>query len=431
MMATLLTGGTVVELDPAQIGARDLVMIGDRIGDPTARISTTSAIDCSRCLIIPGLVVAHTHLYSALARGMPPPPGPTPTFRAILEQIWWRLDRAIDARVLLASAKVGALEAARAGVTTLIDHHESPSFIDGSLDVVARGVTEIGLRSVLTYGATDRHGAGAAKAGLAESERFAKKTAADPLVRGMIGLHAPFTCSDDTLDAAGALARSTGAGLHLHAAEGPDDQAAARARWNKPLFSALDERGLITPRTVLAHAVDLGVEEAALLAARRPWITHQARSNMNNGVGYAGRLLELERVALGTDGIDNDALAELRAAFFRAREHTGPAVFRDPVTALARGHRLAAELFGAPDLGRLVPGAPADVVVLAYDPPSPLDPGNLAGHLLFGGLTSLTVRDVFVGGRAVIRERRPVGLDAAALAVEARQEAAALFARLP
>lgn len=430
-MATLLTGGTVVELDPLRVEARDLVMTADRLGDPSARIPTTAAIDCSRCLIIPGLVVSHTHLYSALARGMPPPPGPTTSFRAILEQIWWRLDRAIDAPALLASAKIGALEAARAGVTTLIDHHESPSFIDGSLDVIARGVADIGLRSVLTYGATDRHGADGAKAGLAESERFAKKTAGEPLVRGMIGLHAPFTCSDETLSAAAALAAATGAGLHLHAAEGPDDQAAARTRWQKPLFLALDERGLITPRTILAHAVELGTEETALLAARRPWITHQARSNMNNGVGYAARLLELERVALGTDGIDNDALAELRAAFFRAREHTGPAVFRDPVAALTRGHRLAAELFDAPELGRLVPGAPADVVVLAYDPPAPLDASNFAGHLLFGGLSSLTVRDVFVAGRAVIRDRRPVGIDASALAAEARQQAAALFGRLP
>lgn len=425
MITTLLTGGTVVSLDPARVETRDLILTEERIGDPQVKIPTTSTVDCSGCLLMPGLVVAHTHLYSALARGMPGPAQPTRTFREILEGVWWRLDRALDAESLAASALIGAIEAVKAGVTCVIDHHESPSFIDGSLDVIAAEMKKVGVRGVLAYGATDRHGAEDAVKGLNESARFAAASAKDPLLRGMIGLHAPFTASDATLE----RAASFGRGVHVHTAEGPDDQAAAMERWKKPLFLELDRLGLLTERSICAHAVQIDDEEAALIPARKTWITHQARSNMNNGVGYASKLDAIDRVALGTDGIDNDLFAELRAAFFRRREFTGPTVWRDPVAMLASGHTLASELFEAP-IGRLDPGAPADVVVLAYDPPSPLDAGNLGGHLLFGGLSSACVRDVFIAGKPVVRNRRMVGIDEREIAARTRDVAARLWRRM-
>src|SRR5205814_6258658 len=130
-------------------------------------------IDCTGCVIMPGLVVAHTHLYSALAAGMPISKTAPATFREILERVWWRLDEAIDAESLAISAEIAAASAVRAGVTAVIDHHESPRFIEGSLDVIAKGIDEIGIRSALTYGATDRHGEDGARRGLAENERFA------------------------------------------------------------------------------------------------------------------------------------------------------------------------------------------------------------------------------------------------------------------
>ena len=87
--------------------------------------------------VTPGLVCAHHHLYSALARGMPAPPETPTSFLGVLEQIWWRLDTALDLEMIRASARLGALEALECGTTALIDHHESPNAIEGSLDVIA------------------------------------------------------------------------------------------------------------------------------------------------------------------------------------------------------------------------------------------------------------------------------------------------------
>lgn len=425
MSATRLVGGTVVALDPVRIEQRDVVLADGKIaGDDVAGV----AVDCAGCLIVPGLVVGHTHAYSALAAGMPVPGAPARTFKEILERVWWRLDVALDEAALAASARVAALDALASGVTCLVDHHESPSFIDGSLDVIRAAFEEVGLRSVLTYGATDRHGPEGAQAGLRESERFLRAVSGSALTRGAVGLHAPFTCEDDTLAQAADLAARTGAWLHYHAAEGPDDQAAARRRWGERLFHHLDAVGLLNPRTLLAHGVDMDPGEGELVKARGAWVAHQARSNMNNGVGYAGRLAHLERVVLGTDGIDDDLLAELKSAFFRRRESAGPTVWPDPVLALAQGHRLAAAMFEQP-LGALTPGAPGDVTVLRYDPPTPLTPASLGAHLIFGA-SSRHVRDVFVAGRGVVREGRVVTVDEARIRAQARAAAEALFARM-
>ena len=150
-----------------------------------------------------GLVCAHHHLYSSLARGMPPPPKVPNSFLEVLENVWWRLDRALDLEMIEWSAKLGALEALEAGCTSIIDHHESPNAIEGSLTVIADACAEVGVRVNTCYGITDRHGADGAQRGLAENDRFLASGG-----RGMVGVHAAFTCSDDSLAAAAELAES-------------------------------------------------------------------------------------------------------------------------------------------------------------------------------------------------------------------------------
>ncbi|MEQ9502045.1 MAG: amidohydrolase family protein [Deltaproteobacteria bacterium] len=429
MSATLLLNGTVVDLDPVHVERRDVVLHGAEIKSPDEPFPTTATIDCTDCLIVPGFVVAHTHLYSGLATGMPPPPHHTGTFRQILEHIWWRLDRALDADTLRSSVRVAALHAIRSGTTCLIDHHESPNFIDGSLDVIAEELDAIGLRACLTYGATDRHGPDGARAGLDESERFTKKVEEHPTLRGAIGLHAPFTCAVETMESAADRATLHRAWLHYHAAEGPDDQFVARERGARSLFEQLEGIGLVNNRAIAAHAVDVNEREREIIGNSGVWVTHQARSNMNNGVGYAQHLLQLDRVALGTDGIDNDLLEENRAAFFRAREQTGPTEWPDVVRRVAKGHQLAGEIFGTPAFGRLSRGAPADVVVLDYPQGTPIDPDNVAGHLLFGW-RGANVRDVFVAGRPLLRNRKLVTLDERNVLDESRAMARRLWQQM-
>lgn len=427
MKGTILVNGTVVDPSGPTVEETDLILAEDHIGGQDTDLATTSIVDCSRCLVLPGFVVAHTHLYSGLAAGMPTFGAPPTTFREILERVWWRLDKALDERSLRASVRVAAMAAVRSGATCLIDHHESPSFIDGSLDLIADELDAIGLRACLTYGATDRHGEEGARKGLEESQRFAKKHADDPLFKGAIGLHAPFTCSDDTLERAATAA--DGRWLHFHAAEGPDDQVAARERWGERLFHRLEKVGLLGERSIVAHAVDIDPAEEELLRLHDCWVTHQARSNMNNGVGYAGRLRNLLRVALGTDGIDDDLLSELGAAFFRGRESTGPSVWPDAVGMLARGHELASEIFDDRRWGTFATGAPADVVVLEYDPGTPIDANTIGAHLLFG-ISSRHVRDVFVAGKQILRNRKLIRVDERELLADAREAARDLWAKM-
>lgn len=254
-----------------------------------------------------GLVCGHHHLYSALARGMPPPPADPTSFLTILENIWWRLDRALDLEMIEWSAKLGALEALEAGSTAIVDHHESPNAIDGSLSVIADACREVGLRIDASYGITDRHGADGARRGLAENDRYLRECTelADPGRRGMVGVHASFTCTDDSLAAAAELASKHGVGVHIHVAEGPDDvQAPDRLR------------DLTTDDWWLVHGVHLP-DDHGLSGT----IVHNPRSNMNNSVGYANPGRFANPIGLGTDGIGADMLSEFQLAYVAHRQH--------------------------------------------------------------------------------------------------------------
>lgn len=245
-----------------------------------------------------GRVCAHHHLYSSLARGMPAPPHTPHSFGEILEQIWWRLDAALDLDMIYWSAMLGAVEALQCGTTAIVDHHESPNAIEGSLDMIAAACDAVGVRVVTCYGVTDRHGVDGARRGLAENERFIRQGG-----RGMVGVHAAFTCSDATLEAAAGLAADLGVGVHVHVAEGPEDiDAGARLEH------------LARPDWLLVHAVHLDRDLPGT-------IVHNPRSNLNNAVGYAHPARRANRVLLGTDGIGADMPEEMRLAYVVHRSH--------------------------------------------------------------------------------------------------------------
>jgi cytosine/adenosine deaminase-related metal-dependent hydrolase len=288
--------------------------------------------------------------------------------------------------------------------------------------VIARAFDQVGIRAVLAYEVSDRDGDERARAGLDENERFLNHVSggAFPLARGMVGAHAAFTLSDNTLADCAALARDAGVGLHIHVAEDAIDAGAVGRLANA---GALDER------TLAAHAVHVTRDEAALLATNGVTVAHNPRSNMNNGVGRTPLGLLTGPVALGTDGIGSDMFEEARAGFFRRHEEelsVGPAWALDR---LAAGSRIAGRAFDEPLLGSIAIGAPADLAVLDYDPPTPLDADSLGGHWIFG-ITSARVRDVLVAGELVVRDRRLTRVDEQALAATARDESERLWARM-
>jgi cytosine/adenosine deaminase-related metal-dependent hydrolase len=150
---------------------------------------------------------------------------------------------------------------------------------------------------------------------------------------------------------------------------------------------------------------------------------------MNNSVGRAPVRAMGARVALGTDGIGADMFEESRAAFFRLREDNLGTAFDWPLARLAQSAALAGRTFGEPKLGTLEPGAPADLAVLDYAAPAPLDEASFAGHWIFG-LSSRTVRDVMVAGEWVVRDRRLTRVDQDELAARACAQAGRLWRRL-
>lgn len=358
-----------------------------------------------------GCVNAHTHLYSGLAPlGMPAPSETPVSLIQILERVWWRLDRALDAASLRASARYAIAHALLHGTTTLVDHHESPDFIEGSLDVLADACQELGMRAVLCYGATERNGGREeARRGLAECTRFIR-TNQRPLVRGVVGLHASFTVSDDTLREAGALCAELGTVVHVHVAEDVADVVEAMKRGFRGPLERMLELGALPRGSILAHGVHLTEPQVRLAEARGCWIVQNPRSNEGNGVGYPRALWASERVALGTDGHPSDMQAELAALVRLAKLHTHeePAGATRVARRLEAGRRLAAERFAA--AGRI----PGDRVAL--------EPG--------AGGDGCRARSVQVGGRAVVADGRLTAGDLAAIEEEARAEAARLWARM-
>ncbi|MGD0484742.1 MAG: amidohydrolase family protein [Gemmatimonadales bacterium] len=292
-----------------------------------------------------GFVNAHTHLYSGLAPlGMPAPDRAPENFREILERVWWRLDRALDAGALRAAARYYVAEARRLGTVALIDHHESPAFIGCSLDVLADACQELGMPALLCYGATERNGGrDEARRGLDECRRFIRENRR-PLVRGLVGLHASFTVSDETIRDAASLCADVGTVVHVHMAEDIADVEDARRRGYEGPLERLAALGALPAGSILAHGVHLTTAQVRDAAERGCWLVQNPRSNRGNRVGYPAALRASERVALGTDGFPSDGAAELDALLEGTREQG-----EDPPVAAARaeaGHALFAERFG-------------------------------------------------------------------------------------
>jgi putative selenium metabolism protein SsnA len=423
-----LCGATVVvALDPPEVVAADVVLAGDRIAAVGAAPAGLIRRDCSGTLILPGNVCAHHHLYSALSRGMPYRLAPPVTFTEILQRVWWRLDRALDERAIRASALRGGMDALRAGTTTVIDHHASPNAIDGSLDVIAEALAELGVRSVLSYEVTDRDGRERAAAGIAENRRFL--TRSDRLARGMVGAHASFTLCDDTLAGVVEAARMAAVGVHIHVAEDAADQVDARARFGHGVVERLERAGVLTERALLAHCVHVAPAEAQRISEVGATVVCNPRSNMNNAVGHSPFSHARRGVALGTDGIGGDLFAESQAGYFRAREADMGTPAHWPLARVAAGARFAGQVHGEPLLGEIRPDAPADLMVLDYPAPTPVTSENLPGHWVFG-LSSGQVRDVFVAGELVVENGRSTRLDEVEVALDGSGEAKRLWARM-
>jgi len=395
-------------------------------------------LDAQGQLIMPGNICAHTHFYGAFSRGMAIPGEAPKNFYEILASLWWKLDKALDEDGVRYSALTLLIDAIKYGTTTIIDHHASPNFIDGSLDVVYDAVKASGLRSSLCYEVTDRDGQERALAGIRENVRFIERVEqgeVSPMVKAHFGLHASLTVSDETLEQC-VIENNGRAGFHVHAAEGIVDQEDSLAKHGQRVVERFSDRKVLDEKSILAHGVHLSENEIDLLAQSKSWLTHQPRSNMNNAVGVAPVEKLLQRgvnLCLGNDGFSNAMWQEWFFAYLLQKDHLG-----DPQAmngygvikiAVNNNSRLATQIWEGLRVGTIEVGAAADIIFVDYHAITPLNAGNLPWHILFGfrdGMVTMTM----AGGKVLMKDRKLLFFDEKEIATKSREIAASTWARV-
>ncbi len=407
-----------------------------------ARHPQSERLDAGGQYVMPGNICAHTHFYGAFARGMAIPGSAPKDFPEILQKLWWPLDKALRPEDVRASALVMLVDAIRHGTTTLIDHHASPNAIEGSLDLIAEAVDLSGLRAVLCYEVTDRDGQAKAEAGIAENVRFIERirqlkegdNSQNSRLAATFGLHASLTLSDSTLEACrGAVPE--GIGFHIHVAEHEVDEYDSLAKSGLRVVDRLAKHDMLGPNSIVAHAIHVDAREIELLAESQTWVTHQPRSNMNNGVGVAGVESMLRSgipVCLGTDGFTHTMWTEWKTAYLLHKVwHRDPRRMPgDVIAQIATGNnaRLAGSFFPGAPLGQIALGAHADLIFVDYHPHTPLTAGNLPWQIIFGFHESM-VTTTIVAGKVLMHDRQLLTLDEAEITREARRLAPAVWER--
>jgi putative selenium metabolism protein SsnA len=420
--AVAIAGGRIVAVAPTE--------------DLRQRYPGAEWIDADGMVIMPGMINTHMHLYSTFARGMALKEAPPADFLEILHHLWWRLDKALTLDDVYYSALLPLIDCIKSGTTTILDHHASPHAVRGSLERIALAAGEAGVRTCLAYEVSDRDGEAIVQDGIEENIAAIKKYRGqrEGNVSATFGLHASLTLSDATLAACREAESEVNSGFHIHVAEGIQDVQDALRRSGQRVVERLASHGILGPKTVAAHCVHVSETEMAILKETGTMVVHNPESNLANAVGYApvGALLATGiTVGLGTDGYTSDMFESLKVANILRKSVSGnPGSDLAEISSLVFGNnqKILSQFYRQP-VGRLEPGACADIILVDYQAPTPINAANWFGHLLFGfnsGLVDTTI----VGGKVLMRGRRLIHLDEAAIAARGRQLAAELWERL-
>lgn len=375
-----------------------------------ADVKYDKEIDANGKLIMPGFINAHMHFYSTLVRGLGKADA-AHNFQEVLENLWWRLDKKLSLEDNYYSALVMLIQSIKCGTTTLIDHHASPGAVKGSLMEIAKAVTETGLRSSLCYELSDRDGKEVAQQGIEENEEFIKYCADNDsgYLKAMFGLHASFTVGEETLIQASEIGNKYNSGFHVHVAEAMSDQNATRDKFGLSVVERFRDYKILGDKSIAAHCIHINEAEMDMLAETNTIVTHQPQSNMNNAVGISDIIKMQEKgilVGLGTDAMTVNMLEEVRTAMWAQHlRNEDPSVgFMEVVNTLFFNNARIANRFWDENLGVFEEGAAADVVLLDYFSPTPLDEGTVLGHFIFG-LSNAKVDTTIVNGRVLMENQ--------------------------
>ncbi len=372
--------------------------------------------DAQGRLVMPGMINAHTHIYSAYARGMAPSQ-PTTDFFTVLENLWWRLDRNLDLEDSELSAYITMIESIRNGVTTLIDHHSSPNHCAGSLFKLAEAAKKIGMRSDFCYECSDRDGERIFDEEVQENIDFIKayNTDEQDLIHAHFGMHASFTLSQASMEKIAKAMQGLDAGYHIHVAEGIEDEYDSLKKYGKRIVNRLFDLGMLGPKTLAIHCVHASPEELQILKDTDTSLVHNPLSNMNNAVGVTPVVDILRRgirLGLGTDAYTHDMFESMHVAKILQPSHLSDCTvgFGEALQMQFVGNPAICETIYKKPVGVLKKGAYADLICLDYKPFTPFGARNWQGHCVFG-MYGRMVNDNMINGQWVMRDRKILTVD--------------------
>ena len=421
----LLANGKVITRDPEGIGYLPdggVVTDGGKIvevgttADLKAKYPQAEFVDARGGVIMPGLINAHTHIYSALARGLSID-GYNPTsFYEVLDGQWWYIDRNLDLEATKASAQALVIDSIKQGVTTIFDHHASFCEVPGSLMRIAEVTREFGMRACLCYEVSDRDGEEKSLQSVQENKDFIDYCEQNPsdMLKAMFGGHALFTISDKTFDRM-AAANSGRVGYHIHVSEGMNDVYDSLRNYGCRPVNRLLYNGVLGEKTMLGHCIHISPAEMDILRETGTMVCHNPESNMGNAVGCSPVLQLFQKgilIGLGTDAYTHDMLESLKVLLPMQRHNAClPNVgWREATGMLFENNaKICARYFKKP-LGVLKPGAAADVIIMDYKPFTPFSHENVDGHMLFG-MEGKNCRTTIINGKVLYRDREFVGID--------------------
>ena len=392
-------------------------------------------IDAKGKIIMPAFVNAHEHIYSAFARGMSVNGYDPKGFLDILDGMWWTIDRNLTLNDTYLSAMATYIDCIKNGVTRIFDHHASFGTIEGSLFEIERAAKETGVRSCLCYEISDRDGMDKARASVKENADFIRHALKDDtgMIAGMMGMHAQFTISDETMELAAAN-KPDGVGYHIHVAEGIEDLHHCLKHYGKRIVDRLMDLGIRGEKTLLGHCIYVNEHEMDLIKDTNTMVVHNPESNMGNACGCPPTMHIVHKgilTGLGTDGYTHDMTESYKVANVLHKHHLcdANAAWSEVPQMLFEGNVQIAERYFPQKLGVLKEGAAADVSVVDYIPPTPLHAGNVNSHVLFG-MTGRDVVTTVANGKVLMKDRELLSIDAEKVLADCRQAAGALADRI-
>ena len=393
-------------------------------------------IDAKGKVIMPGLINTHHHIYSAFARGMDNKENPATNFNEILERLWWKLDKKLGLEETKYSAYTTYIDCIKNGVTTVFDHHASPMSITNSLFTIGEVSKEIGIRTSLCYEVSDRDGLEKRNEGISENLNFIKYANKDnsDMIKGLFGLHASFTLSDNTLEKCVREMNGLNSGFHIHVAEGIKDLEDSLKHSGKRVVERLNDFGILGEKTLAIHCVHINNKEMDILKATNTSVVNNPESNMGNAVGCSPVLEMINKginVGMGTDGYTSDLFESMKVfPIIQRHNDCNPSVaFNETFKMLFDNNRNIVNKYFKKEIGILKEGAYGDVIIVDYNPLTPMNSGNLFGHILFG-FTGRSVITTIINGKVIMKDRELINIDEEKIFDTSRKLASKLWSQM-